>query len=340
MSKFFTAIAKRGAVIMPSRQNMVTGFNKAANQVSDTSVAVAKNAPSFILNRGVGVVGLAASAPLFVIAAGTTFLFIDKKDIFYTENRLGKNGKTIKLRKFKTMHDAPKNLRNDPRLQDLDSKRTPRAGEFLRKTRLDELPQLLNLINGEMKIFGHRAQPDKPEYKNILQKFPLLWQNQPGFFSAKMLQPEFWRVTINQPDFEPRFAEACAFDTYGIETSSKIVKASLLPRNIGVMLLTNSTGSEDENNTQPSALQPYKDKIVRVLQGSMYDNFLAARLHDNSVIEGDFTRNSKTQNPTTNNEIEITESSDLPLPKAASAHVISHNSDKFQYNPPKARLPY
>ena len=104
---------QQGGIMLapPSRQNMVAKFNKVANQFSKTSVAITlKNAGSFAFNRGAGVVGIIALSPFFLVAAGTSYAFIDKKNILYTQDRIGKSGKTIKVRKFKSMHDAPVNM--------------------------------------------------------------------------------------------------------------------------------------------------------------------------------------------------------------------------------------
>ncbi len=76
-------------------------------------------------------------------------------DIFYGQERVGKDGKTFKLWKFATM------LRNSPKLPGgtYTSKNDPRIlpmGKFLRKTKINELPQLINILNGDMSVIGYR----------------------------------------------------------------------------------------------------------------------------------------------------------------------------------------
>lgn len=76
-------------------------------------------------------------------------------EIFYLQERIGKNGKTFKLFKFATMlKDSPKlgtgtvTVKNDPRILP--------AGYFLRKTKINELPQLINILLGDMSLIGPR----------------------------------------------------------------------------------------------------------------------------------------------------------------------------------------
>ena len=75
--------------------------------------------------------------------------------VFFTQNRVGKDKKTFKIYKFRTMRvdtprDAPTHLLENP-----DSYIT-NVGKFLRKTSLDELPQIINILKGDMSIIGPR----------------------------------------------------------------------------------------------------------------------------------------------------------------------------------------
>ena len=82
--------------------------------------------------------------PLFVIAI--IILFYDKGPIFFIQERAGLNGKSIKVFKFKTLIEK----------KDKKEKVASNLGKFLRLTRLDELPQVLNVLLGDMSFVGPR----------------------------------------------------------------------------------------------------------------------------------------------------------------------------------------
>lgn len=96
-------------------------------------------------------------SPIILILAFLLFLNNDKS-VFFLQKRPGKNERIFKVIKFKTMTD-----KKDDRGNLLaDSLRLTRLGKFIRKTSLDELPQLINVLKGEMSIIGPR--PLLPEY--------------------------------------------------------------------------------------------------------------------------------------------------------------------------------
>lgn len=101
---------------------------------------------------------------IFVII-GPIIYFQDKGSIFYNAPRLGKNGKIFKMYKFRSMKSNAPDVRNDDgsTFNSEDDPRLTSIGKFIRKTSLDETPQLLNVIKGNMSIIGPR--PDLPEHR-------------------------------------------------------------------------------------------------------------------------------------------------------------------------------
>ncbi|MBM31880.1 MAG: sugar transferase [Chloroflexi bacterium] len=96
--------------------------------------------------------------------------FEDKGPIFYSQERIGKNKKNFKVFKFRTMvPDAEK--MTGPVWSSKDDPRITKVGNFLRRTAIDEIPQLINIFKGEMSFVGPRAE--RPElHKEFSKKIP------------------------------------------------------------------------------------------------------------------------------------------------------------------------
>ena len=113
-------------------------------------------------------VAFCVSVPLWPLIALAIKLG-DGGRVFYSQDRVGQNGKTFKLYKFRTMRPNAENgksvwcVPDDPRIT--------RVGRVLRKCRLDELPQLYNVLIGQMSVVGPR--PERPDIVNDLaEKLP------------------------------------------------------------------------------------------------------------------------------------------------------------------------
>ena len=117
-----------------------------------------------VFDFSLALIGLFISMPLWFLFAWAIFIE-DGWPIFYTQERVGKYGKIFNGWKFRSMiKDAEKGLgavqakENDPRVTEV--------GRFLRKTAMDELPQLLNIAKGDMSFVGPRAlRPKEIENK-------------------------------------------------------------------------------------------------------------------------------------------------------------------------------
>ena len=119
-----------------------------------------KPAIDFVL----ALVGFLFLSPVFVLVAIGLFFANDGKPFFF-QLRPGKDGKIFKIIKFKTMTD--KKDENGNLLPDAD--RLTKIGSFVRKTSLDEIPQLLNVIKGDMALVGPR--PLLPQYLELYNDF-------------------------------------------------------------------------------------------------------------------------------------------------------------------------
>jgi lipopolysaccharide/colanic/teichoic acid biosynthesis glycosyltransferase len=107
---------------------------------------------------------LLLSSPIILLAI--LFLYIaNRGKPFFFQLRPGKNGKIFKIYKFKTMNDAVDSFGNLLS----DDHRLTKVGSIVRKTSIDELPQLLNILKGEMSLIGPR--PLLPEYLSMFNEF-------------------------------------------------------------------------------------------------------------------------------------------------------------------------
>ncbi|MBD3245995.1 MAG: hypothetical protein GF333_03195 [Candidatus Omnitrophica bacterium] len=105
-------------------------------------------------------IGLILSAPLLIIIAILVKLE-SEGPVFFTQKRLGKNGKIFNIWKFRTMRNNAE-METGPVWAQDDDPRVTRLGNFLRKTHIDELPQLWNVVRGDMSLIGPR--PERPEF--------------------------------------------------------------------------------------------------------------------------------------------------------------------------------
>lgn len=94
----------------------------------------------------------------------------DRGRIFYQQERLGRNGRLFNIVKFRTMVQNAEHL-TGPVLAYRSDERSTKVGRVLRRTHLDEVPQLINVLRGEMSFVGPR--PERPElYQQIEQELP------------------------------------------------------------------------------------------------------------------------------------------------------------------------
>ncbi|AOW08110.1 exopolysaccharide biosynthesis polyprenyl glycosylphosphotransferase [Flavobacterium gilvum] len=96
-------------------------------------------------------------------------VFWNKGGLFYTQERMGKDGVVFKIIKFRTMIENAEN--SGAVFAKSNDVRVTKFGKFLRKTRIDEFPQFINILKGDMAVIGPR--PERPEFVNeIAQMMP------------------------------------------------------------------------------------------------------------------------------------------------------------------------
>ena len=167
--------------------------------------------------------------PIYVVIKIANIASGDFSKVFYSQDRIGKNGKTFRLYKFRSMIpnadvELEKILKNDKKLAReykinkklKDDPRITKIGKFIRKTSIDELPQLINVFLGEMSLVGNR--PYLPREKEDMGEFYSdIIKTKPGVTG-------YWQVSGRS---ETTFEERCKLERFysnnaGIKMDMKI----------------------------------------------------------------------------------------------------------------------
>ena len=175
----------------------VNTMNYNSDKASEIKKSIYENCKRFF-DIYVALVGLILLVPIAIIIKIVYLFNRDNKSIFYKQKRIGKNGEEFDLYKFRTMipnadevlekilredkqmaeeYRINKKIKNDPRIT--------KAGKFIRRSSLDELPQLINILKNDMSFIGNRPYLPKEKidmgdaYDDIVKTKPGLtgyWQ--------------------------------------------------------------------------------------------------------------------------------------------------------------------
>ena len=118
---------------------------------------------------------------LLIIVIGPIIWFEDKGPIFYMAKRVSKGGDIFNMYKFRSMKvNAPDiRMENGDTYNGDDDPRVTKIGRFMRKTSIDEIPQFLNVLIGNMSFIGPR--PDMPDFLDVYKKkYPAILSIKPG----------------------------------------------------------------------------------------------------------------------------------------------------------------
>ena len=122
-----------------------------------------------VLDFLISLFALIILSPLFLIVS-VGVLISDGSPVFFRQKRVGKNNELFEIYKFRTMKRGTENVASND-LSDADVKIT-RFGKILRATSSDELPQLLNILNGSMSLIGPRPLiPEETRIRELREKY-------------------------------------------------------------------------------------------------------------------------------------------------------------------------
>ncbi len=173
-------------------QEIATTTDLARIDKENKVVKILKNGVIRIIDIIGSIIGIILLIPITILIIIMKLVHKDRGPIIYTQNRVGKGGKLFKLYKFRTMvvgadeildkylqenetarmeYEINKKLKNDPRVT--------KIGKILRKTSLDEFPQFINVLKGEMSLVGPRPYLPK-EVEDMGNVYYTIVQCKPG----------------------------------------------------------------------------------------------------------------------------------------------------------------
>ena len=191
-----------------------------------------RDALDYSVNCILATLVLALAWPFMLLTAIIIF-FEDvrnsKASIFYKQERVGLNGKLFKIIKFRSMRpDAEK---DGAKWATTNDTRVTRIGQFIRKYRIDELPQLLNIFRGEMSFIGPR--PERPQFvEQLIREIPYYNQRhnvKPGLAGWAQLNYPYGASVEDS-------MEKLKFDLYYVKHQSLMLDILILIRTVEVVL--------------------------------------------------------------------------------------------------------
>jgi exopolysaccharide production protein ExoY len=184
------------------------------------------------------ILGLILTAPIFLLISIMYLVGESKGPLFFKQQRYGEKGKLFYIYKFRSMvvnadeklksnkELYQKYINNNYKLEPNEDPRITRLGRFLRKTSLDELPQLINVLKGEMSLVGPRpiVEEELREYKN----------KKDIFLSVKPGVTGYWQVSGRS---DVGYPERVELELYYIYNQSFYLDMKILFKTILVILL-------------------------------------------------------------------------------------------------------
>ncbi|HOX28365.1 MAG TPA: sugar transferase [bacterium] len=183
---FFISCPKADIYLMPDVSDIVTGARHQIVMGDIPLISISKLGiigRFSLIKRSIDIflsfIAIAVLSPVFVLVALSVKL-TSKGSVFYTQNRVGKDGKIFKIIKFRTMVQNAEEP-TGPMLAIEADPRITKVGRILRDTKIDEAPQLINILKGEMSIVGPR--PERPEFVEVFEN------DNPAYAKRKLVRP-------------------------------------------------------------------------------------------------------------------------------------------------------
>jgi exopolysaccharide biosynthesis polyprenyl glycosylphosphotransferase len=176
------------------------------------------------------VLGLVLIAWPFIAAIMLVIWLSDRGSPFYRQVRVGEAGMPFRILKFRTMIDGAE-AHGTATWADEDDARVTKVGRMLRRYRLDELPQIWNILRGEMSVVGPR--PERPEFVEQLER------DVPHWSRRHLVKPGLtgWaQVRMGYTADSTTAADKLAYDLYYVKHRALMLDLAIVLRTVGVVL--------------------------------------------------------------------------------------------------------
>ena len=170
-------------------------------------------------------IGLIVASPIMAIIS-IAIKLESRGPVFYCQERVGKNGRVYSMYKSRSLYD--KIEENVRQWAEEDDPRVTKVGKFIRRTRLDELPQLFNVLKGDMSLVGPR--PERPIFTYQFN------EQIPGFINRLQVKPGLTGWAQVNGGYKLTPAEKLEYDLYYIENRTIWLDIKIMLKTIMVVL--------------------------------------------------------------------------------------------------------
>lgn len=197
-----------------------------------------------------GLIGCLGFLIAFIFVAPIIY-FTDRGPVFYNAERRGKNGKTFKMYKFRSMMVNAPDIRNadGSTFNSENDPRVTKIGRIMRKTSIDELPQFINVLKGDMSMIGPRPTLAKKPFSECDPKTIKRYDVRPGITGYSQA---YFRNSITQDE---KFMHDC----YYVENLTFMMDVKIVFKTIASVLLRKNINVEQSLNNKEQA--PQKEKV-------------------------------------------------------------------------------
>jgi sugar transferase (PEP-CTERM system associated) len=211
------------------------------------------------VSLAIAAVGLILTAPLMVFIA-IAIKLDSEGPVFFVQDRAGFEGRTFRLVKFRTMHPASAEETESVWSRDVKS-RVTRVGKWLRRLALDELPQFVNILRGDMDLVGPRPEMVS-NVKTMTEQIPyysLRMAVRPGITGWAQIKHGY---SVSQDDV----TEKMRYDLYYVKHMSLWFDARILIDTVKIILFSRGSDVKDHAETKPYETPATEPSEINFLQ--------------------------------------------------------------------------